>query len=164
MMRICDKRDALWLAALMLDAEIFAACSEDGVTKAKMATYAKQMLAAPDMVVIAPVPGKMVHTFHRKTGVMWEIHTAIRQDCGIPGKEKVRLTREACTIMIRQKGARKFITHVPEGNRAAAIYAVACGLERVGVLTRALKRNGQLLDMTLYQSRDEDILKILEGK
>lgn len=162
-MRICDKRDALWLAAMMLDREIFAACSEDGVTKSKMTTYAKQMLAAPDMVVIAPVPGKMVHTFHRKTGVMWEIHTAIRQDCGIPGKERVRLTREACTLMIRTRGARKFITHVPEGNRAAAIYAVACGLERVGVLTKALRRNGSLLDLTLYQSRDEDVMSVLEG-
>ena len=162
-MRICDKRDALWLAALMLDSEIFAACSEDGVTKSKMTTYARQMLAAPDMVVIAPVPGQMVHTFHRKTGVMWEIHTAIRQNCGVAGRDRVRLSREACAMMIRTRGARKFITHVPEGNRAAAIYAVACGMERVGVLTGAIKRDGKLIDLTLYQSKDEDIKSILEG-
>lgn len=163
MMRLCDKRDALWLTALMLDAEVFAGCSEDGVTRNKMPTYVKNMLALPDMVVLAPVPGQMIHTFQRKTGVMYEIHTAIRRDCEIPGRERIQLTREACIWMMKNKGARKFITHVPAGNRAAGIYAVACGLVRVGVITSAMKKDGVLVDVTLYQSRDEDVQNILGG-
>jgi len=162
-MRVCDKKDALWLTALMLDGEVYAGCSEDGAVKSKMTTYVKHMLSMPDMVVLAPAPGKFIHTFHRKTNVMWEIHTAIRRDCGIPGKERVRLTREACKWMIVNKGARKFITHVPDGNRAAGIYAVACGLVRVGVLTSAMRKDGALIDVALYQTRDDDIQNVLGG-
>ncbi len=162
-MRLCDKKDALWLTALMLDAHIFAGCSEDGIAKTKMVSYVKNMLTLPDMVVLAPAPGKMIHTFQRKSGVMWEIHTAIRRDCEISGKERVQLTREACTWMMKNRGARKFITHVPAGNRAAGIYAIACGLVRVGVITKAMKKDGVLVDVTLYQTRDEDIENVLGG-
>lgn len=162
-MRLCDKKDALWLTALMLDGDIYGGCSEDGTEKHKMTAYVRNMLARPDMVVLAPVVGKMIHSFVRHTGVMWDIHTAIRKDCGIPGKERVMLTREACTWMMQHKGARKFITHVPAGNRAAGIYAVACGLERVGVLTSSIKKGGELVDMAIYQTKDEDIKKVLEG-
>lgn len=165
-MRLCDKKDALWLTALMLDSEIYGGCSEDGTEKHKMASYVKNMLARPDLVVLSPVPGKMIHTFHtfiRHTGVMWEIHTAIRRDCGIPGRERVQLTREACAWMIKNRGARKFITHVPEGNRAAGLYAAQCGMVRVGVLTSAMKKDGVLIDMALYQSQDADIKNVLGG-
>jgi len=163
-MRQCNKKDIKWLTALMLDADIFGACSEDGTVKSKMAAYIKTMLARPDIIVMAPVPGKMIHTFNRVNGVMYDIHTAIRKDSGISGKDKVRLTREACIWMIKTKGARKFLTHVPEGNRAAGIYAIACGLERVGVITKAMKKDGKLLDVTLYQSKDEEIQRILTGE
>ena len=163
-MRICDKRDHKWLTALMLDADIFGACSEDGTERKKMATYVKNLIARPDITIIAPAPGKMIHTFVRQTSVMYDIHTAIRKNCGLTGKEKIQLTREACTWMILKKGARKFITHVPEGNRAAGIYAVACGLTRVGVLTHSMKKDGILLDMTLYQSRDRDINNAIIGQ
>ena len=159
-MRQCNKKDAKWLTALMLDADIYGACSEDGTVKSKMTSYVKNLLSRPDIIVMAPAPGKMIHTFNRVNGVMYDIHTAIRKDSGISGKDKVRLTREACIWMIKTKGARKFLTHVPEGNRAAGIYAIACGLERVGVISKAMKKGGKLLDVTLYQSRDADILNI----
>lgn len=162
-MRLCDKKDALWLSALMLDADVYGGCSEDGTEKHRMLAYVKNMLARPDLVVLAPVPGKMIHTFVRQTGVMWEIHTAIRKTCDIPGRERVRLSKEACIWMIKNRGARKIITHVPQGNRAAGIYAVACGLERVGVLTNAIKKDGVLLDMTLYQSKDRDVNQVILG-
>lgn len=163
-MIVCTKKkDEKWLTALMLDDEVFAGCSEDGIEKKVLVAYVRNILCSPDFTVIAPVVGKMVHTFQRKTGVMYEIHTAIRRDCGIPGKERVRLTREACAWMIKNRGVRKFITHVPADNRAAGIYAVACGLERVGVVTKCIRKNGVLLDMTLYQSKDEDIEQVLGG-
>jgi len=160
-MKVCNKTDTLWLTALMLDADIFGPCSEDGTVKHKMQAYIKTMLARPDITILAPVPGQMIHTFVRQNGVLYEIHTAIRKSCELSGKEKVFLTREACTWMVKKKGVRKFITHVPAGNRAAGIYAVACGLERVGVLTNAIKKDGILLDMTLYQSKDRDINNII---
>ena len=163
-MKVCNKTDTLWLTALMLDADIFGPCSEDGTVKHKMQAYIKTMLARPDITILAPVPGKMIHTFVQQGGVMYDIHTAIRKNCGLSGKEKIQLTREACIWMILKKGARKFITHVPAGNRAAGIYAVACGLERVGVLTHAMKKDGILLDMTIYQSRDRDINDIIIGQ
>lgn len=162
-MRVCDKKDTLWLTALMLDADVYGGCSEDGTEKKKMLGYVKTMLARPDIVIIAPVVGKMIHSFVRQTGVMYDIHTAMKKDCGLSGKERVQLTREACEWMIRHKGARKFITHVPAGNRAAGIYAVACGLVRVGVLTSAMKKDGVLVDMTLYQSQDKEINEIVKG-
>lgn len=162
-MRLCDKRDENWLTALMLDADAFGGCSEDGTEKKKMKTYVRNMLSRPDLVVLTPAVGKMIHTFHRKTGVMYEIHTAIRRGCDISGKERIRLTRETCEWMIKHKGARKFITHVPAGNRAAGIYAVACGMVRVGVLTSAIKKDGILVDMALYQSRDEDIQRVVRS-
>jgi hypothetical protein len=162
-MRLCNKKDDNWLTALMLDADAFGGCSEDGVERHKMKTYVRNMLSRPDLVVLTPAPGKMIHTFHRKNGVMHEIHTAIRLGCDIPGKERVRLTRETCEWMIKHRGARKFITHVPAGNRAAGIYAVACGLVRVGVLTSAIKKDGILVDMALYQSRDEDIQEVVRS-
>jgi hypothetical protein len=105
----------------------------------------------------------MIHSFVQKTGVMWDIHTAIRRNCPATGKERVQLTREACIWMIKNKGARKFTTHVPAGNRAAGIYAVACGMERVGVLTSAMMKGGKLIDMALYQSKDEDVQSIIGG-
>ncbi len=162
-MRECNKKDALWLTALMLDADVYGGCSEDGTVKSKMTTYVKSLLSRPDITVLSPVPGKMIHTFLRQNGVMYDIHTAMRKDCGIPGREKVRLTREACIWMIKRKGARKFTTHVPAGNRAAGIYAVACGRERVGVLTSAIRKGGKLLDMAIYQSKDEEIINIVGG-
>lgn len=162
-MKICTKKDALWLTALMLDPDVYAGSSEDGSVKSKMAGYVKTLLSRPDVVVIAPIVGKMVHTFVRQNSIMYEIHTAIKRDCEASGKEKVKLTREACTWMIKYRGARKFITHVPADNRAGGIYATACGLERVGVLTSAIKKGGELLDMALYQSKDEDIQQILRG-
>ena len=160
-MKVCNKKDILWLTALMLDADIFGPCSEDGTVKRKMSAYIKTMLARPDITILAPVPGKMIHTFVRQNGVLYEIHTAIRKNSGLGGKEKVRLSRDACAWMVKNKGVRKFITHVPEGNRAAGIYAVACGMERVGVLSNAIKKDGILLDMTLYQSKDRDINNII---
>ncbi len=163
-MRLCDKKDTVWLTAMMLDNKIFDGCSEDGTSKKSVFTMVKNLLARPDAVILAPVPGKMVHTFMRHTGVMWEIHTAIRKDCGITGRDRVRLTREACAWMVKNKGARKFITHVPKGNRAAGIYAKACGMERVGVLTKAIRKGGELLDMALYQSKDEDVTTVLRGE
>lgn len=163
-MRLCNKKDENWLTALMLDADIFGACSEDGMVKSKMKAYIKSMLSRPDITIISPAPGKMIHTFVRQNSIMYDIHTAIRKDCGLTGKEKIRLTREACIWMIRAKGARKFITHVPAGNRAAGIYAVACGLERVGTLTHAIRKDGLLRDMTLYQSKDSDINNIIIGE
>lgn len=156
-MRQCDKRDITWLTALMLDADIFGACSEDGTEKKKMAGYIRAMMARPDIVIVSPAPLKMVHTFQRHSGVMWEIHTAIKRNSGLSGREKINLTRDTCKWMIRTKGARKFITHVPAGNRAAGIYAVACGLTRVGIITSAIQKGGELIDMALYQSVDEDI-------
>jgi hypothetical protein len=163
-MKQCDKNDAKWLTALMLDADVFGACSEDGTERGKMAAYVKNLLARPDIVVVAPVPGKMIHTFNRQNGVLYDIHTAIRKNSGLSGREKINLTREACIWMIKTKGARKFITHVPEGNRAAGIYAVACGLHRVGVMTKSMKKNGALLDVTIYQSNDEEIQNIIKGE
>lgn len=160
MIRQCDKKDALWLAALMLEGEVFDGCSEDGVSKPRMVTYVKNMLSRQDMVVLTPAPGKMIHSFVRKTGVMWDIHTAIRRDCGIPGKDRVQMSRDACEWMIKKCGAKKFITHVPEGNRAAGIYARACGLVRAGVLTKAMMKNGRLVDLVIYQSKDEDIISL----
>ena len=162
-MRLCNKKDELWLTALMLDADIFGACSEDGTVKSKMRAYIKGMLSRPDIIILAPVPGKMIHTFIRQNGILYDIHTAIRKDCGLTGREKIQLTRDACIWMVKNRGARKFITHVPAGNRAAGIYARACGLERVGVLTHAIKKDGILLDMTLYQSKDRDINNITSG-
>ncbi len=162
-MKQCDKKDALWLTALMLDADVFGGCSEDGTEKKKMGSYVKTLLSRPDIVVMNVITGKMIHSFVRKNGVMWDIHTAISKKCEIGGKERVRLTREACAWMMKYKGARKFITHVPEGNRAAGIYAVACGLERVGVLTSAIRKGGVLVDMAVYQTRDEDIENVLRG-
>ena len=162
-MKECNKKDALWLTALMLDADVYGGSSEDGTVKSKMLAYVKNMIARPDIIIIAPVPGKMIHTFVRQNSILYDIHTAIKKDSGLTGKEKVRLTREACTMMVRNKGARKFTTHVPTDNRAAGIYAIACGLERVGVISSAIKKNGVLLDMVLYQSKDEDIQNVLRG-
>lgn len=162
-MRLCTKKDHAWLTALMLDADVFGGCSEDGTVKSKMPTYVKSLLARPNITVIAPVPGKMIHTFVRQNGVLAEIHTAIKKSCELSGKERVEHTRAACIWMIKNRGVRKFITHVPAGNRAAGLYAVACGLERVGVLTSAFKKGGELLDLTLYQSKDSEIQKVLEG-
>lgn len=162
-MIICGKKDIPWLTALMLDSDVFGACSEDGTDRKKVAGYVKNLIARPDITVIAPVIGKMIHTFVRQNGVLYDIHTAIRKNSGLSGRDKVKMTREACVWMIINKGARKFITHVPAGNRAAGIYAIACGLERVGVLTSAIKKDGSLLDMAIYQSRDEEIQEILGG-
>jgi hypothetical protein len=163
-MRVCTKKnDEKWITCLMQEDEIFAGSSEDGIDRKVLVAYVRNILRSPDFTVIAPVVGKMIHTFQRRTGVMYEIHTAIRRNCGIPGKERVRLTREACTWMIKNYGVRKIITHVPADNRAAGIYAVACGLERVGVVTKCIRKNGVLLDMTLYQSKDEDIEQVLGG-
>lgn len=147
----------------MLDGDIYGGCAEDGHDKKKMLGYVKNMLARPDIVIVAPVPGKMLHTFVRQTSAMFDIHTAIKKESGLSGREKVKLTRDACTWMIKSKGARKFTTHVPAGNRAAGIYAVACGLERVGVLTSAIRKNGSLLDMVLYQSKDSEVNVIVGG-
>lgn len=162
-MKLCNQEDALWLTALLLDADVYGGCSEDGMDQSQTLSQVKSMLSRPDITVMAPIPGKMMHSFIRQNGVMHDIHTAIKKDCGVSGKEKVQLTREACAWMIKNAGARKFTTHVPAGNRAAGIYAVACGLERVGVLTSAMKKGGVLLDVAIYQSRDEDVKQVMEG-
>ncbi len=157
-MKICTSKDALWLTALMLNEKVFRGCSEDGFDKKQVASHVKSMLNTPGIVVLAPVPGKMVHTFVQKSRVMYEIHAAFHPKLELSGKDRVKLTRKACVFMIH-RGARKFVTHIPENNRPAAHYAVACGLERACVLTKAMKRGGRLVDAILYQSRDEDIEK-----
>lgn len=162
-MKPCDKKDIIWLTAMMLDADVYGGCSEDGMEKKRMVSYVTTLVSRPDIVVLPVIPGTMIHSFVQKTGVMWDIHTAIRRTCHATGKERVRLTREACIWMMRHKGARKFITHVPAGNRAGGIYAIACGLERAGVLTSAMLKDGKLIDIAVYQSKDTDIQTILGG-
>ncbi|MBE0584136.1 MAG: DUF2824 family protein, partial [Desulfofustis sp.] len=151
-MRRCDKKDLNWLTAMMLDSHIFGACSEDGMTKHNTRAYVAKLLSNPNIIVLTPAPGKMIHTFQIHTRVMAEVHTAIRKNCGISGKDKVAMSRKAAEYMVTKHGIRKFITYVPEGNRAGGLYARMCGMERVGVLTSSISQGGKLRDMTLYQS------------
>jgi hypothetical protein len=163
MIKQCGKKDIGWISSMMQDEDVFNGCAEDGMERKNTVSYVKTLIGRDDVVVLCLVPGKMIHTFVRRTGVMWDIHTAISKKCELKGKERVKMTIAACTWMIKSKGARKFTTHVPEGNRAAGIYAIACGLERCGVLTSSIHKNGRLVDMTIYQTKDEDVLEILRS-
>ncbi len=147
---------------MMMDGDIFEDCSEDGIEKKGLMRHIAGMVSRDDIVVLSLIPGKMIQTFVRQNGVMWNIHLAISKKCTLSGKERLGLSHDACEWMVHHRGARKFVAQIPKTNRAAQRYAAACGLQRVGTLTSAIRKNGVMVDMVMYQSCEGDVKKLLQ--
>jgi hypothetical protein len=158
----CGKKDVVWLSSMMMDDDIFDGCSEDGSEKKGLLKHIASMVSRDDVVVLSLIPGKMIQTFVRRNGVMWDIHIAISKKCTLSGKERLELSHDACAWMVHHRGARKFAAQIPKTNRAAQRYAAACGLQRAGMLTSAIRKNGIMVDMVIYQSCEDDMKKLLQ--
>lgn len=159
---LCTKRDITWLTALLSDKEVFFYCSDDGVSTKQIKRHVETILSRPDIVVLSPVPGKMVMSFMMQNAAMWDFHTIVRPGSGMKGKEIKEAVLKCCAWMIKNKGARKFMTRVPAYNREAMLMAAAGGMVRACTLTSAFLKQGKLHDLVIYQSRDEDVQKLME--
>ncbi|MBV5329130.1 MAG: hypothetical protein JZU65_16135 [Chlorobium sp.] len=146
---------------MMLDDEIFANCSDDSMEKKKIPGYVRNLLTNEGIVVLEIIPGKMIQTFVRQTGVMWNVHIAISKKCKLTGAERMQLSEDACNWMVHIRGARKFVANIPRYNKCALRFAAACGMKRTGVLTSAIRKNGALVDMVVYQSTDDAVQKLV---
>ena len=77
----------------------------------------------------------------------YEIHT-----CVLPpfrGKAAIHAAKDAGDWMFENTQCRKVVTLVPEDNRAALLYALATGMEKEGLVTNSILKDGDLLDQTL---------------
>ena len=162
---LCTTRDIPWLTKLLSDPEVMFYCSDDGVAKKRhIKRHVEAIIGRPDITTLSPAPGKMVLSFVARNAVMHEMHIAVRPDCGLSGREIKAHTEAACAWMIRNRGARKIIAEIPSYNLEACRMAAAGGLQRAGVLTSAFLKGGKLHDLIVYQSRDEDVQRILEDQ
>jgi len=102
-----------------------------------------------------------VVTFVAQNAVLWDVHVVVRPEMKMSARIIKMAVSDACRWIARVRGAKKFVMHIPEFNKRAMAMAAAGGMVRVGVLQNAFLKKGELHNLVIYQSTDEEFCRLM---
>lgn len=102
--------------------------------------------------------GEVLGTYflHQQNYITYEIHT-----CLLPaawGKKAKQAAKQVLSWMFDNTICMKVITHIPENNEKAFVYAKRAGLTEEGVSRGSFLKDGKLLDQRLLGITKEEFL------
>jgi hypothetical protein len=145
----CTEMDLPYLNFVL--SECFDETKPDG-TPESLRYRGGMLVMDPTIWVMQPEKGVICIAKPLNTST-YEAHVA-----SLPGTNPIRATRECIKWLFENnKDIKKLTAFVPSYRRDVKMFCIATGYKVEGLLTKSFKRNGELLDQTIYGLSREDV-------
>ena len=144
------------VVGILSDDRVFNFINDDASShKSTLKRTATALLTNVTVYVMMPIDD-MLLIFIPMNGVMYDMHIASLV------KNVKAAAQQTVLWMTENTPVEKFITQVPEYNRAAMLFAQRCGLKKEGLLKKAFKKNGVLHDITVFGTTKQEVQEALK--
>lgn len=145
--RVLKLDDLRFVYDVMLDDDVFPHICDDGTdNKNSFARLLPALLNNANNIFLSPGPGCVFMLCPLCTGC-YDVHTCITPE--YRGKIAIEYGKASIGFCFENLVIHKLVSHIPEYNRRALLYALRCGFKREGKIRSMWYRHGILYDVDI---------------